>query len=253
MIQLKTIIIDDETNSRDVLKRLLDASFKEVVVVAEASNVEEAYQLINLHKPDLIFLDIQMPKANGFKLLSKYHEIPFEVIFVTSYDCYAINAIKFNALDYLLKPIEIPDLEAAVKKAITALEKKINSSAQIINLVHSLETDTSDKKIAVHNNDSVKLISESDIMYLQAERRYCHLYTASGNHYFLAKFLKDFEDYFGENSNFIRISKSLIVNVLHIKEYSKGDPFIIKLKDDKTFEVARRKKAEVLLKIKDLK
>ena len=124
MIQLKTIIIDDETNSRDVLKRLLDASFKEVVVVAEASNVEEAYQLINLHKPDLIFLDIQMPKANGFKLLSKYHEIPFEVIFVTSYDSYAINAIKFNALDYLLKPIEIPDLEAAVKKAITALEKK---------------------------------------------------------------------------------------------------------------------------------
>jgi two-component system LytT family response regulator len=254
MICLKTIIIDDEINSRDVLKRLIETRFKDdIEVVAQASNVEEAYQLIQLHHPDLIFLDIQMPKANGFKLLSKYTEIPFEVIFVTSYDNYAINAIKFNALDYLLKPVEITDLEFAVKKAISTIEKKINSSAQIINLVHSLETDNSDKKIAVHVNDCVKLISENDIMYLEAERRYCHLYTESGQHYFLAKFLKDFEDYFSEKSNFIRISKSLIINALHIKEYSKGDPFIIKMKNDCTFETARRKKTEVLLKIKNLK
>lgn len=252
MPKIKTIIIDDEKNSRDVLKKLIETSFNELNIIAEASNVEEAYDLINIHKPELIFLDIQMPKANGFKLLHKFNKIPFEVIFVTSYDNYAINAIKFNALDYLLKPVEIPDLEIAVKKAIQTIEKKINSSAQIINLVHSLESDTNDKKIAVHAIDCVKLISESNIIFLQAERRYCHLYTSTGEHYILAKFLKDFEEYFGEKSSFIRISKSHIVNASHIKEYSKGEPFIIKMMDEKTFEVARRKKAEVLSKIKGI-
>lgn len=251
MPKIKTIIVDDEKSSRAVLKKLIESSFNEIDIIAEASNIDEAYELIDIHKPELLFLDIQMPKDNGFKLLSKFNKIPFEVIFVTSYDNYAINAIKFNALDYLLKPVEIPDLEVAVKKAIQTIENKVNSSAQIINLVHSLESDTNDRKIAVHATDCVKLISESNIVFLQAERRYCHLYTSTGEHYVLAKFLKDFEEYFGETSSFIKISKSHIVNAFHIKEYSKGEPFIIKMINDKTFEVARRKKAEVLAKLRE--
>lgn len=250
MTSIQSIIIDDEKNSRDVLRKLIETNFKKIVVVAEASNVAEAYELILIHHPQLVFLDIQLPRVNGFKLLHKFKQVPFEVIFVTSFDNFAINAIKFNALDYLLKPVEIADLEYAIKKALRIIENKLNSSAQIINLVHSLESENESKKIAVHVNDNVKLISENAIVFLQAERRYCHLYTDTGEHFVLAKYLKDFEDYFGEFSNFIRISKSHIINTQHIKEYSKGEPFIIKMMDDTVFEVARRKKPEVLSKIK---
>ncbi|OFY34139.1 MAG: hypothetical protein A2W91_06620 [Bacteroidetes bacterium GWF2_38_335] len=250
MSKIKAIIIDDEKNSRIVLRNLLESEFGEIEIVSEASSADEAYNKINTHTPDLIFLDIQMPKANGFSLLKRFETIGFEIIFVTSFDNYAINAIKFSALDYLLKPVEIPDLRAAVQKAIVTIVKKENSQPQIINLINSISNENSDKKIAVHTGNKVKLISIPQIMYIEGDRRYCHLNLISGEKYALAKYLKDFEDFFENTSSFIRISKGFIINAAHIKEYSKGDPFIIKMANDITFEVARRRKKEILEKIK---
>lgn len=249
MNKIKTIIIDDEKSSRSVLRSLLETECDAIVIVAEASNADEAFSLINLHRPDLIFLDIQMPKANGFSLLKRFETIPFEIIFVTSFDRYAINAIKFSALDYLLKPFEIQDLVAAVNKAVSVIERKMNSSLQIINLIHNLEPEDFEKRIAVHSGDKVKFISGSNIVYLEADRRYTHLYTDAGEHFVTAKYLKEYEEFFGEQSGFIRISKSHIINSNHITEYSKGYNFEITLSGTITFEVARRKKAEVLKKL----
>lgn len=250
MTKIKAIIVDDEKNSRDVLKNLLNTWDDEINIVAGASSVEEAYHLITTHQPELIFLDIQMPKANGFSLLKKFETIPFEIIFVTSYDNYAINAIKFSALDYLLKPVEIDDLNRAVKKAILTIKKKNNSQSQVVNLINSINGEQKDRKIAVHSGEKVKLINCSQIAYIEGDRRYCQLYTIEGEHFTLAKYLKDFEEYFGDNSDFVRISKSHIINTVHIKEYSKGEPFIIVLTDGNTFETSRRKKAEILEKLK---
>lgn len=191
-----------------------------------------------------------MPKSNGFSLLKKYDRVPFEVIFVTSYDKYAINAIKFSALDYLLKPVEIPDLKIAIDKAITAIELKENRDTLMINLLHNLESDVSERKIAVHSNDKVKMISEFNIIYIEADGRYCHIYTNTNEKYTTARYLQDFEEYFSENSSFIRINKTFIINAKHIKEYSKGEPFIITMMNHEIFEVARRKKAEVLKLLK---
>lgn len=247
---IKAIIIDDEKNSREVLKSLLKNCSSEIEIVAEAANAEEAFQLINIHQPELVFLDIQMPKANGFSLLKRFESILFEIIFVTSYDNYAINAIKFSALDYLLKPIEIPDLQNAVEKAIIAVNKKNSNQIQVLNLINSLNTENPERKIVVHTGNKVKLLSPSEIIYIEGDRRYSHIIT-NGEQYTLAKYLKDFEEYFGEHSSFVRIGKSHIINTVYIQEYSKGDPFVITLSNKKTMEVSRRKKAVVLSKLKD--
>jgi len=248
--KIKTIVVDDEKNGREVLIKLLEKKHPEIEVVGEASNVEEAYSLCQNLDPDLVFLDIQMPKSNGFNLLKKFDEIPFEVVFVTSYDQYAITAIKFNALDYLLKPIDIKELDAAVTKVTRNLQLKTGQKSQIINLIRSLESNLTDKKITIHTGEKVKIINSDDVITIQGDGRYCHLFLKSGESYTTPKNLKEFEDYFGEASRFIRISKSHMVNTLHIKEYYKGEPFIIKMINEETYEVARRKKPEVMTKLR---
>ena len=191
-----------------------------------------------------------MPKANGFALLKKYENLPFEVVFVTSYDKYAINAIKFSALDYLLKPVDVSDLKDTVAKAITRIAEKSNNKVQIINLLHNLNTGLNEHKVAVHTGEVVRFIEEKDIIYIEADGAYCIVTTVKGERYTIARNLKDFEEYFGEQCDFVRVHRSCFINAKHIKEYNKGEPFIIEMIDGKTFEVPRRKKPEVLERLR---
>lgn len=248
--KITALLVDDEENSRVVLRNLLKDFFEEVEVVAEAANVDEAYAMVNSKKPQLVFLDIQMPRASGFTLLKKFEEVPFEVIFVTSFDKYAINAIKFSALDYLLKPVEVSDLTDAINKAKKSIALKTRKSIQIVNLLQNIGEEGNDKKVAIHTGENVKLIGANVIAYIESDGSYCNLTTFDNQQYTTAKYLKDFEDYFGENSNFVRTHKNALLNVKHIKIYSKGEPCIIEMVNGKTFEVARRKKQEVLEKLK---
>lgn len=247
---IKAIIVDDEKNSREVLSKLILKRHPEIKILGEASNVDDAYALCLALSPQLVFLDIQMPRANGFNLLKKFDNIPFETIFVTSFDQYAITAIKFNALDYLLKPVEVAELKNAIEKAAQNINAKVNQQPQVVNLILALESKLEDKRFAVHSGENVKIIKESDVVLIKGEGRYSHLSLISGETFTMAKYLKDFEDYFGEKSYFIRISKTYMINTRFIKEYSKGDPFIIKMMGNQTFEVSRRKKPDVLLKLK---
>lgn len=244
--KIKILLVDDERNAREVMAQLLSDYFPDAEVVGGSSDVESAYRDVMALKPDLVFLDIQMPKANGFSLLKRFAEVPFEVIFVTSFDQFAINAIKFSALDYLLKPVEIPDLRSAMEKASKVIHEKRNSRLQIVNLLQNLE-DSSVQSVAVHSGDKVKFIPSSDIVYIEADGRYCHIFLESDS-YVTARYLKDFEDYFA-NGTFIRIGKSHLINASKIVSYSKGEPCIIELKTGKCFEVSRRKKQEVLEKL----
>lgn len=247
--KISVIIVDDEHNSRDVLKDLLDSFFPEVELLGEAGNVETAFELIKLKKPQLVFLDIQMPKQSGFNLLKKFEEIPFEVIFVTSYDQFAINAIKFSALDYLLKPVEVKELREAMAKAERSIERKTKTTIQVLNLLKSLDK-TKEKKVAVHAGDTVKLLNEHEIVCIESDGRYCNITTNTGDQYLIAKYVKEFEEYLGETSELVRIHKGCMINVRYIKEYSKGDPCIIEMNNGRTFEVARRKKVEILERVK---
>lgn len=250
MNRITTLLVDDESDSREVLLSLLEKYFPEIEIIGQASNVTDAYELVKTQKPQLIFLDIQMPKASGFDLLTKFDSVPFEVVFITSYDKYAINAIKFSALDYLLKPVEVEDLNDTIKKVKKTIELKINSGTQIINLLHNLDTDITERKIAIHSNDKVKFLSELSIIYVEGDGRYCHITMLNNEVYTTARNLKDFEDYFENTNNFLRITKEFAINIRHIKDYSKGEPCMITMSNGKTFEVARRKKTEVLERLK---
>ena len=245
---ITAILVDDEADNREVLANLLHAYFPEISILGAAASVEEAYGLILKTNPQLVFLDIQMPRANGFNLLKKFDPVPFEVIFVTSYDQYAINAIKFNALDYILKPVEVEDLQETIKKAVHKIGREQRNTLQIVNLLYSLENEANEKKIAVHAAEKVKILNATDIRYVEADGRYCKIFMSAKESYTTAKILKDFEEYLGPKS-FIRISKSLLINTSFIKSYSKGEPFIIEMPENIFFEIPRRKKAEVLEKL----
>jgi two-component system, LytTR family, response regulator len=250
MEKIKTIVVDDEKKSRTILIDILKEIGPEIEVVGEAQGVDEAYRLINELHPQLVFLDIQMPGGNGFTLLSKWREIPFDVIFVTAFDQYALNAIKFSALDYILKPVGKDELMFAVNKAITNIRHRLNMQQQIVALLSNLDPEITDKRIAVHVHDKVKLINIKLIAYIESDDSYCKIKLVTNDTYTISKLLKDFEEMFIDNRDFVRIHKSCMINIKQIAEYTKGEPCIIEMKDGKQFEVSRRKKQEVLEKIK---
>lgn len=246
---IRAIIVDDESDSRFVLATLLKTHFSEVEVIGEAGDITAAFELIIQLKPQLVFLDIQMPKGGGFDLLRKFESIPFEIVFVTSYDQYAVNAIRFSALDYLLKPVEVADLKVTIQRAIHQIATKRNSQAQVINLLHSINDLPESHKIAVHVSDSVKLLEAQSITLIKGDGNYCSIQLDTGESFVCARYLKDFEDYFGPDSSFVRISKSLLVNAEKIKRYSKGQPYMIEMINGELFEIARRRKSEIIGKL----
>lgn len=251
-MKLTAIIVDDEENSRKVLKNLLTNYFSEVEIIGEAANVEGAYRVIEKVTPQLVFLDIQLPRENGFSLLRKYDAIPFEVIFVTSYDSYAINAIKFSALDYLLKPVELSDLKEAIEKAKKKIFEKTNQSLQLNNLIDTVYSDKCIRKIAVHESGHVTLVDSEKIVSIEGDGSYCNIMTLNGERFILAKYIKDFESYLSETNCFVRIHKSCLLNLRHISKYSKGEPCILEMSNGYKFEISRRKKQEVLERLKGI-
>lgn len=240
------IIVDDEKSNRLVLRTLLEKGFPEIGVVFETDDIEEAYTQINSLKPALLFLDIQMPKGSGFNLLKKFDSYPFEVIFVTSFDKYALNAIKSSALDYLLKPIERNDLKEAIEKfkKVQQLKGGTTNNALLQNLVAD-----SDKKVAIHHKGNVVFLSVKEINYIEADVNYTHVHTDAIT-YYLAKTLSEWEEILSNYDNFIRISKSMIVNAAYCSYYEKGDPIILVLRNNVKTPVSRRRRSEVLEKLK---
>lgn len=244
--RITAILVDDEKDGQEILQQLLDRYFPEVEILGIASGVEEACEMIGRRTPDLVFLDIHMPGKDGFELLRQYVKVPFEVIFVTGFDQYAINAIRFSALDYLSKPVEINLLSDAVKKAQKRISEKKGNRQQIINLLHNLDATPDLQKIAVHHAEKVHLLNVSEIESIEADGRYSKLITGDVREFYTARCVKDFEEYLYENPHFVRISKSCIVNVMYIRSYQKGEPCILEMNSGRSFEISRRRKQEVL-------
>jgi two-component system LytT family response regulator len=244
------IIVDDEAPSRSVLKKLLLKFCPSVEITGEADNAKEAYGLICKLKPDVVFLDLQMPGGNGFSLLKKFKEIDFEVIFVTSYDKYAIEAIKLSALHYLLKPIEVEDLKEAVNRLEKKMYAKEINEQTIANAVRNSEE--IEKKLTVHIQDYVVFLSLNDITHLEASVNYTFIYMKDGAKYTSSTNIGEYEKILNGHLQFYRISKSCIVNVNSIKEYTKGEVCLLNLENSHSYEVSRRRKQELieLLKLK---
>ncbi len=242
---MNVIIIDDELESRKILEQILTEYCEDVKIVGIGANVEEGIKLIHKNQPDLVFLDVEMPDGTGFDLLKKFNEITFEVIFATGFDKYALNAIKFNCLDFILKPIDIDDVIQAVEKA-----KKKHSENQfklrINNLLFNLNQNKNSKnKIVIPTQDGFEFLLVEQIIRLESEDGYTWIYLNNQTKLLTSKYLKEFENILEEYS-FFRIHRTQIINMNHIKKYYKTEGGFVVMNDDSKAYISRRKKDDFL-------
>ena len=241
---LRAILIDDEENSLNALKQKLIQHCPSVEIKATYSVPLEAIAGIDAYKPDIVFLDIEMPVLNGFNLLQQVSFKNFEPVFVTAYDHYAVRAIRYSALDYLVKPVDIDELKASVDRAIA---KKHNSGPnQRLELLldHLSHPQKNFKRIAVPSHEGLQFIKVSDIVYLEANVNYTHIYL-SNHKYVVSRTIKDFEELLPPDT-FIRIHNSYIINKEYMEKYIRGDGGQVVLSTGATLDVAKRKKSDFL-------
>ena len=226
MTKIQAVIVDDELNARENLKYLLNAFCKEIEVVSEASNVDEDTEEIKRYKPQMVFLDIEMPRKNGFQLLEEFEDVNFQIIFITAYDMYAIKAFEVAAIDYLLKPIDIERLKEAVKKAVRNIGvSKTNNIAVLKSNKKGLQ------RIAIPYKTDYAIINIDDILCIEADRMYSIIYTNNHKKYVVAKKLSYYQKLLCTENDFTRVHRSWIVNVNQIEMYSKKEKEV-KLKTD---------------------
>ena len=241
---ITAIIIDDEAKGRLALRQKIQSYCREITILAEATNGIEALSAIEKHRPQLIFLDIQMPKMNGFEMLNVIKEKNFHIIFTTAYDQYAIKAIKYAAFDYLLKPIDIEELKTAVariadketgetKKQMELLQQNIQHPKKQLN------------KLAVPTLDGLLFYDINDIIHLEANSNYTQIFFNNQTKILASKTLKDFEELLPQDI-FFRVHHSHLINLNYIKKYIKGDGGQIELQNGTYIDVSRRKKDEFL-------
>jgi len=241
-----SVIIDDERKSRETLQKIIERYFSEKIrIVYLASNVQDGVLAINKYNPRLVFLDIEMPGENGFKLFDYFTYYNFEVIFTTAYKQYAIDAIKYSALDYLLKPINYIDLKEVLKR-LEEKKEKLTPNAQIETFLANMNANSAEfNKIALPTIDGYELERVNNIVYCQAEENYTKIITNRDDVIMVAKTLKNIETLLPEKM-FFRIHKSYLVNLNYIKSYSKVQGYKITLENGIKLDVATRRNDEFL-------
>ncbi len=248
---LNAIIIEDELRSRQTLSGLLKLYCKNINIIAEADGMQSGLKAIEEHHPDVIFLDIQMPDGSGFKLLESLKEIDFDIIFTTAYDQFAIKAIKFSAIDYLLKPIFPDDLITAVKKAEERQDAR-NTRKHVDVLLENINKPASEPpKIVLSTSERINVVKVKDILRCESDNYYTMFYFTDGKKLLMSKTLKENEELLSEY-NFIRPHKSHLINVLYIKSFNKRDGGYILMTDGSRVPVSRRKKEKIVEIINNL-
>ncbi|MEM7372434.1 MAG: response regulator [Bacteroidota bacterium] len=245
---IQTIIIDDEADARESLSMALKTYCSEIHVLAECSSAIEGLQRIQEHKPELVFLDIQMPHMTGFEMLQQLETIDFSTIFVTAYDTYAIKAIKFSAFDYLLKPLDIDDLQESVQRLVE--EKKEEADPRYKHLFNNLNPKSPQpfERLAISTSEGMEFIQVEDIIYCQASGNYTVVHLPNKQHLLVSKTLKDFELLL-EDKGFCRVHHASLINLKHIQKYIKGEGGYVLLNDGHSVDISRRRKEEFLKRI----
>lgn len=245
LFMIKAILVDDELHGLETLSILLTEYCPEVQVLEKCSSAKLALQAIEKIKPDLLFLDIEMPVMNGFELLEQFDKIPFSVIFTTSYDQYAIKAIRFSALDYLLKPVDPKELIVAVHKVDK--QKNPPSNEQLQMLMNQLQQKESRfTKIAVPTAQGFELVPADEIIRCEADDNYTHLFLKNKTKIIASRTLKEMEEQFVAFPNFLRVHHSYIVNLNEVTKYVRGDGGYLVMTDGTTVNVSRSRKDALL-------
>ena len=240
---MKILIVDDEAPAREMSRSLLQKYFPETTVCAEATSVEQAYQAVLLHNPDLVLLDVDMPDGTAFDFLRKLTAVNFSIIFITAYEKYALKAIKFSALDYLLKPFSEGEFVDAMRKALrreTARDTESKFNTLLQNFQQPAPT-----RIVLRTADSIHVIQLDDIIRLQADGAYTTFYISGRKPVVVSKNLKEYDTLL-ENNGFIRTHQSHLVNTKYIECYHKIDGGSLGLTDKTQVPVATRFKDRVI-------
>jgi len=238
---IEAVLVDDELHGLKTLQILLADYCPDVKIVAQCASAKKALEAIETLKPALVFLDIEMPFMNGFELLEQFEEIPFSVIFTTSYDQYAIRAIRFSALDYLLKPVDPRELIAAVGKV---KKKKMPPSQQQFEILVSQLQHRENRltKIAVPTAEGFELIPCDELLCCEADDNYTHLLLRNKTKIIASRTLKEMEEQLAAYSNFLRVHHSYVVNLNEVVKYVRGDGGYLVMTDGSTVNVSRSRK-----------
>ncbi|MCU4164071.1 LytR/AlgR family response regulator transcription factor [Carboxylicivirga caseinilyticus] len=244
MKSIRALIIDDEENNINNLKDLLQYYCPEVEICDTAQNAAEGIKKIKAVQPELVFLDVQMPGGTGFELLEALSPITFQVIFVTAFDQYAIRAIRFCAIDYLLKPVDILDLQQAVQRAIRNLQEKnqIHAPQQFI---ENRKQEANKQKIGLPTAERILFVELHEITRCVGESNYTHVYLMDGKSILISKTLKEFDELLCDKG-FTRVHQSHLVNLKYVRSFEKYDGGYLKMNDGTSIPVSRQRKNTVM-------
>jgi two-component system LytT family response regulator len=249
---LKAVIVDDEPKSCEALNQILNDFITDVQVVGIVHNVKDAIEAIENYKPDVVFLDIEMHTETGFDLLGQIDKIDFEVVFTTAFQQYALKAIKFCAIDYLLKPIDVNELESAVEK-VKKKRSEGNMSKNFEMFLQNLRnTNSGTHQIALSTNEGLIFVHVNEIIYCEADGPYTYFFLKKGDKITVSKNLKEYEDLLSDH-NFFRVHKSYLINLGEMKKYIKGDGGYVIMTNNKEVAVSKRKKDAFLAKLSMVK
>ncbi|TVQ88652.1 MAG: DNA-binding response regulator [Bacteroidetes bacterium] len=245
MEKIATILIDDEIACTETLAIELELYCPQIEVLASYNSADEALAGVVSLKPELVFLDIEMPWMNGFELLQQLNQVNFDVIFITAYDQFAVKAFKFSAVDYLLKPIKKEDLISAVAKVEQRRAKRLSSAhiEAMLNNINFLNRDF--PSLAVPTSEGIEFIPVDDILYCSSDNNYTYIHKSLGGSILLSKTLKDVEGML-EQRHFLRIHQSYLINPRHLRKYVRGQGGHVVMSNGKELPVARARKDDLL-------
>jgi two-component system, LytTR family, response regulator len=242
---IKAIIIDDEVHCLETLSLLLKEYCPQVQLLEQCRSAKKGLEVIEKLKPDLIFLDIEMPAMNGFEMLEQFTEIPFAIIFTTSYDQYAIKAIRFSALDYLLKPVDPNELISAVKKVQE--QRHLPMAEQFQMLLKQVQgKEHHFNKIAVPTFEGFELVPADEVLYCEANDNYTHLFLKNKIKIIACRTLKEMEEQLQDFPFFVRVHHSYMVNLNEVTKYVRGEGGYLVMSDGSTVNVSRSRKDSLL-------
>ncbi len=245
---IRSVIVEDERKGREFLRELLERYCPQIELVGEADNVPSAVALIGQQKPELVFLDVEMPVYDGFKLFDMVPEINFDVIFVTAFDQYAVKAFEYSAVDYLLKPLRVSKLKQAVEKVSQKRESGIRQQQ-----VETLRDNRRDQfhKIVLPSQSGYQFVKLEDIVRCESDSNYTNFYLTNGKRMMISRTLKHVEELLGDEE-FFRIHQSHLINLRHVRSYLKGRSGQVEMDDGSVLDVSVRRKAALMEKIRSM-
>lgn len=244
---LRTVIVDDESDAIQFITSLIEEYCPDLEIAGTAQSAIEGIKTIRQELPDLVFLDVEMPHGTGFDLLSNFPKKSFDVIFVTAFNHYAIKAIKFSAVDYILKPININEFIEAVNKVIAKRQGKEQSHNDYSTLFENLRSQTP-SKLAIPTSDGMEYLKTDDIIRIEADRSYSWFHLSEGNKHLVSRNLKEYQELLSDY-DFFRSHNSHLINLNHVKKYIRHEGGYIIMSDESTVPLSRGKKDLFLMQM----